>query len=108
MEDRLVELLKRFELHARVFQAGPLCNTTEFYEGDNLGYIHVVKRGAMRVMMRRKVRRTDVEIPNDWREMAMMPARMTTANTWTRNGRSSATIPGNTASPTATAPPWRP
>ncbi|HAG93574.1 MAG: AraC family transcriptional regulator [Pseudomonadales bacterium] len=49
MEDRLVELLKRFELHARVFQAGPLCNTTEFYEGDNLGYIHVVKRGAMRV-----------------------------------------------------------
>ncbi|HBO96330.1 MAG TPA: AraC family transcriptional regulator, partial [Gammaproteobacteria bacterium] len=30
MEDRLVELLKRFELHARVFQAGPLCNTTEF------------------------------------------------------------------------------
>lgn len=49
MEDRLAELLKCFELHARVFQAGPLCGTPEFHEGDELGYVHVVKRGTLRV-----------------------------------------------------------
>lgn len=49
MEDRLVELLKCFKLHARVFQAGPFCNTAEFYDNDELGYIHVVKQGSLRV-----------------------------------------------------------
>lgn len=49
MEDRLIDLLKCFHLHARVFQAGPFCDTSEFYEGDKLGYIHLVKEGTIRL-----------------------------------------------------------
>lgn len=49
MEDRLVALLKCFELHARVFQAGPFCHASEFYDDTELGYIHVVKQGQVRV-----------------------------------------------------------
>lgn len=49
MQDRLVELLKTFELCARVFQAGPLCLTAEFYDDPALGYIHLVKNGSVRV-----------------------------------------------------------
>ena len=49
MEDRLVSLLKRFELQAQVFQAGPLCHSAEFHAEDGLGYIHVLRAGAMRL-----------------------------------------------------------
>jgi AraC-like DNA-binding protein len=50
MNDRLVELLKRFELRARVFQAGPLCHSARFDEADGLGgHIHVQQRGTLRV-----------------------------------------------------------
>ena len=49
MEDRLVSLLKWFELHARVFQTGPLCRSATFDAGDGLGYIHVLRGGRMRV-----------------------------------------------------------
>jgi len=49
MEDRLVSLLKRFELRAQVFQAGPLCHSAEFNAGDDLGYIHVLRAGAIRL-----------------------------------------------------------
>jgi len=49
MDDRLVELLKYFELRARVFQAGPLCHSASFDTADGLGYIHVQRQGTMRV-----------------------------------------------------------
>ena len=49
MQDRLVSLLTWFELHARVFQAGPLCRSATFDAGDGLGYIHVLRGGRMRV-----------------------------------------------------------
>jgi AraC-like DNA-binding protein len=49
MSDRLVELLKCFELRARVFQAGPLCHSERFDAADGLGYIHVQQRGTLRV-----------------------------------------------------------
>lgn len=49
MQDRLVSLLQWFELHARVFQAGPLCRSATFDAGDGLGYIHVLRGGRMRV-----------------------------------------------------------
>ena len=39
MSDRLVSLLKWFDLRARVFQAGPLCRSVSFDGGDGLGYI---------------------------------------------------------------------
>lgn len=49
MQDRLVSLLKWFELHARVFQAGPLCRSATYDAGDGLGYIHMLRGGRMRV-----------------------------------------------------------
>jgi AraC-like DNA-binding protein len=49
MDDRLVELLKCFELRARVFQTGPLCSSARYDEADGLGYIHVLQRGMLEV-----------------------------------------------------------
>ncbi len=49
MDDRLVWLLKRFELHARVFQAGPLRQTARFDAKDGLGYIHLLRSGNLKV-----------------------------------------------------------
>lgn len=49
MNDRLAELLKCFELRARVFQAGPLCHSASFDATDGLGYIHVQQQGRLRV-----------------------------------------------------------
>lgn len=49
MDDRLANLLKCFELRARVFLAGPLCNTSAFDADDGLGYIHVQQRGSLHV-----------------------------------------------------------
>jgi len=49
MNDRLVELLKRFELRARVFQAGPLCRSSDYAAEDGLGHIHVQQRGVLAV-----------------------------------------------------------
>lgn len=47
MNDRLVELLKRFDLRARVFQSGPLCGPGRFDSADGLGYIHVLRNGVV-------------------------------------------------------------
>ena len=49
MTDRLVALLKWFELRARVFQTGPLCRTTVYDAQQGLSYIHVVRGGALRL-----------------------------------------------------------
>jgi AraC-like DNA-binding protein len=49
MNDRLVSLLKWFELRARVFQTGPLCRSETFDAGDGLSYIHVLRGGRMLV-----------------------------------------------------------
>ena len=49
MDDRLVELLKCFELRARVFQTGPLCQSARYDEAEGLGYIHVLQRGTLEV-----------------------------------------------------------
>lgn len=49
MKDRLLPLLNCFELKARVFQAGALCNTANFDAQNGLGYIHVIKAGHLKV-----------------------------------------------------------
>lgn len=49
MDDRLVWLLRSFELRARVFNTGLLCRRTDFDAGEGLGYIHVMRAGTMRV-----------------------------------------------------------
>lgn len=47
--DRLVQLLERFEMRSRVFQAGLLCRSSAFDAGDGHGYLHVLRAGALRV-----------------------------------------------------------
>lgn len=49
MGDRLLELLKYFELQARVFQVGPMCETARFDDSDGLGYIHVLQHGTLHI-----------------------------------------------------------
>lgn len=49
MTDRLISLLRWFELRARVFQAGPLCRSAAFDAADRLGYIHVLRAGSLQV-----------------------------------------------------------
>lgn len=49
MDDRLAEILKYFDLRARVFQSGPLCNTADYDALEGLGYIHVLQRGQLQV-----------------------------------------------------------
>lgn len=49
MTDRLAQLLEYFRLHANVFQAGPLSQTSDFAAEKDLGYIHILQRGSMTV-----------------------------------------------------------
>lgn len=49
MNDRLVELLKRFELRAKVFQAGPLCGAARYESAEGVGHIHVQRSGTLTV-----------------------------------------------------------
>ena len=50
MEDRLVWLLKRFELRASVFQAGPLHCERELVGLPASGYLHLLQSGCVRVV----------------------------------------------------------
>lgn len=49
MQDRLVWLLERFELRARVFQAGPLAGGAHYDPLPGTGYLHVLEAGRIRV-----------------------------------------------------------
>ena len=49
MGDRLVWLLERFELRARVFHTGTLCRMADFDAADGLGYIHLLRGGSLAV-----------------------------------------------------------
>lgn len=50
MEDRLVWLLKRFELRASVFQAGPLQCRQQLDARSTSGYLHLLQSGRVRVI----------------------------------------------------------
>jgi AraC-like DNA-binding protein len=50
MQDRLAALLNRFELRARVFQTGALCEAVRFDAAQGLGHIHVLRRGVLKVV----------------------------------------------------------
>ena len=45
MADAIVNLLNCFQLRARVFQAGLLCQSASYDRQDHLGYLHVLKAG---------------------------------------------------------------
>ncbi len=47
--DRLSGLLRHFYVDAQMFHSGPLCGTTPFYDGPELGHLHVLQQGALRV-----------------------------------------------------------
>lgn len=48
--DRLVWLLERFSLRAKVFQAGPLNCAAAFPAEAGVGYLHVVQSGGLRIL----------------------------------------------------------
>lgn len=47
--DRLDALLKRFSVRAHMFHSGPLCGVTDFYAFEDLGQLHLVKRGPVTI-----------------------------------------------------------
>lgn len=47
--DRLSALLERFRVRAHLFHAGPLCGVTHFAAEPGRAFLHVLRRGAMRV-----------------------------------------------------------
>lgn len=50
MNDRLVWLLRRFELRARVFQAGELSCEGRNPAAEGLGYLHILRSGSVEVI----------------------------------------------------------
>lgn len=46
-KDRLDALLQRFSVTARMFHSGPLCGVTDFYAFEDLGQLHLIKRGTV-------------------------------------------------------------
>ena len=59
MEDRLVWLLRRFELRARVFRTGPLGAPAESPAAAGRGFLHIVQAGSVRV---RSAGKPDTEV----------------------------------------------
>lgn len=47
--DRLSSLLERFSVRAHMFHNGPLCGVTQFAAQPGLGFLHVMRDGAMTV-----------------------------------------------------------
>lgn len=50
MADRLAELLRRFEIEAQVFHAGTLCGLNTLSALDELGQLHLIRRGPVEVV----------------------------------------------------------
>ena len=50
--DRLSALLERFRVRAHLFHAGPLCGVTHFAAQPGRAFLHVLRRGDMRVTHR--------------------------------------------------------
>jgi AraC-like DNA-binding protein len=62
-KDRLDAVLQRFSATARMFHSGPLCGVTDFYEFEDLGQLHVIKRGAVVIDYGRR-KRERIEQPS--------------------------------------------
>ena len=50
MDDRLAEILKYFNIRARVFHTGNLCGTSTFDGNKGIGHIHVLQQGVVKVI----------------------------------------------------------
>jgi AraC-like DNA-binding protein len=49
MQDRLIAVLQYFELTAHVFQAGPLPQDAHYRRDAGLGYLHILRSGAIEI-----------------------------------------------------------
>lgn len=49
--DRLAALLEQFRVRTRVFHAGPLCGVTDFPAEPGRGFLHVLRRGELQVIV---------------------------------------------------------
>lgn len=49
LADRLVALLQHFSIHARAFQAGPLCGINALEADERLGQLHLIRSGEVEV-----------------------------------------------------------
>lgn len=47
--DRLSGILERFRVHAQLHHAGALCGIDHFDAGEGNGYLHVLRRGSLKV-----------------------------------------------------------
>lgn len=47
--DRLSSLLERFRIRASLFHAGPLCGRTRFEAAHDRAFLHVLRRGQLRI-----------------------------------------------------------
>ena len=50
MGDRLAEILKVFNIRARVFHTGNLCGTSGFDSDQGVGHIHVLQQGSVEIL----------------------------------------------------------
>lgn len=48
--DRLAPFFDRFTLSARMFYSGQLCGTSGNHDSDHAGYLHVLKKGTMKIV----------------------------------------------------------
>ncbi|UTW12742.1 AraC family transcriptional regulator [Marinobacterium rhizophilum] len=49
--DRLATLLQHFHLRARIFNSGPLCQTSRYDSTEGIGHIHLLKKGSLRLQV---------------------------------------------------------
>ena len=61
--DQLAPIFDRFSLSARVFYSGQLCGITGDHDSDRAGYLHVLKKGTMKII-RADGRETIIETPS--------------------------------------------
>lgn len=47
--DRLTGLLQHFRLEARVFNSGPFCKASSYGKDEDVGHIHILHRGTLRL-----------------------------------------------------------
>lgn len=57
--DRLTPLLERFRVRTHLFHTGPLCGVTHFSASIGRGFLHVLRRGEMEMMITRADGRTE-------------------------------------------------
>jgi AraC-like DNA-binding protein len=61
--DRLAPFFERFSLSARMFYSGRLCGITGDHDSEHAGYLHVLKRGTLKII-RPRARQMIIDKPS--------------------------------------------